>query len=203
MHKLRFLLFASVLLLPVTHCFAQWDAPTVDSHPTSSELQAWISGNDPRTVAWAAYFANRSGDPAFLDRMPDLLDRWMPSQKIPVPRTEEQNDTISEILDALIVHNRKLSPGTLSRLVAAFPAQAAILVSRLPLAESTPLLLQWYSQRKIGDPALPRIAAMLLSKQPPPGFAASVLADAEQKLNVTVLSPNPNGMGRGFGERGR
>lgn len=96
----------------------------------------------------------------------------------------------SALLHALIVTGRTAPAGTLAKFATTFPAAALVLVARLPVAERTPLLLNWYH---LGDQAhggqLTRASAMLLAKAPPSGFAADIIANTSASLYLAVLSP--------------
>lgn len=112
------------------------------------------------------------------------------------------------VLDAMITNHGTASVLALQVLAQDFPVEAAILASRLPPDQAQSLFLHWYGLRgkETGDNSdselLARLAAMLLAKHPPPGFAASVLAEAEESLIVHVKDPGPFGFGLGYGEGG-
>jgi hypothetical protein len=187
-------LLISLLPLP---CLAQHAEITVDSKPGPREIQSWLSSDDPRLVAWGAWFARETSDDGAATLMLLLVDRWTADERALADAETPQRDAMQQVLDALIQRQEQVSPAELSPLATIFPVQALILASRLPLAEATPLLLTWYGQRnEKADRSLARISAMLLSKDPPPGFAASVVEESEEQLFVIVLSL-PGGMGWG------
>jgi hypothetical protein len=107
---------------------------------------------------------------------------------------------MAEVLDALIERKGDVSLQGLAAIAKSFPTQTAILASRKPIAESAPLLLQWYGDGA-GDTrgGLQRIAAMMLSKAPPPGFAAGVLAASVEHLTILVVDHGRGGSGFGSG----
>jgi hypothetical protein len=197
---LRSLLSIAVALIavPVTH--AQSGDITLDSRATPDQIQNWLLTSDPRLVAWGAHFAREHNDPAALALMPPLVARWTPPQDAQDQASRAQIPAITAILDALIQCGRTLPPETLSAIAPTFPTQAAILVARVPVTESTPLLLTWYYGQRAGKDQnhLARIAAMLLSHAPPPGFAATVLAESEETLLLRVVSAG-SGESSGYG----
>jgi hypothetical protein len=104
---------------------------------------------------------------------------------------------MSEVLDALIERNQEATPKGILAIESSFPNEAIILASKLPADRATPLLMSWYEKRHgNGQLEHPRIAAMMLSKSPPQGFAASVLGESQEQLSVEVTLP---GHGYGFG----
>jgi hypothetical protein len=179
--------------------FAQDGDITTQTQVSSSVILGWLDSGDPRLVAWGAYFSTLNGDPSGDATMVEILDRWAAAGDQRDELSETQQDAFAAILDALIQHHRTVAPETLALLAAKFPAQAAILASRLPLDEAMPLLQNWYAERKTDrQPALARIAAMMLSKAPPPGFAASVLAETSETVRISVVDPGV-GVGGGGG----
>jgi hypothetical protein len=83
------------------------------------------------------------------------------------------------------------------------PVQTIILLSMLPSAEQTGNLEQWYHGPRPGGPDhLERVSAMLLSKSPPPGFAANILASSEERLAIYIVHTKNVGVGVGSGSGG-
>jgi hypothetical protein len=187
MCKLRLFLIAIRLAVLCVHVYAQPDDLSTESKVTDAEIQAWLRSGEPRLVAWGAYFARVHGDAAAVEPMAELLEQWTPADNQDAD-AGAQNDAMADVLDALIVRHGRASVEGLTAIASSFPDQAAILESRLPIKEATPVLLAWYEKRNSDAHLLPRIAAMLLSKAPPPGFAASVLAEFEERVRVTVVS---------------
>jgi hypothetical protein len=111
-----------------------------------------------------------------------------------------QGDAIGAVLDALIQENAQVPIRTIKLVVPFFPAQAAILIGRLPLTESRLTLQDWTygATGAWGGRTLARIASMMLAKDPEPsqgmwngnvvGFVASVVAASEEELQITVSS---------------
>jgi hypothetical protein len=175
---------------------------TVDTKVTRADIQTWLNSGDPRLVAWGAYFARVNADDQATPAMLNLAENWTPPESDRDEAGRAEINAMSDVLDTLIVRNKNVPPVALSAIASSFPNQSAILASRLPISEATPLLLTWYDMRNSEHPSpFPRIAAMLLSKAPPPGFAASVLAESEETLHVTVVSGN-YGVGGGLGSSG-
>lgn len=109
------------------------------------------------------------------------------------------SDAMSEMLYALIERGEVVPPEAISAVTSSFPAQAAILAARLPPERSWPLLQKWFedgegisvsnfdSEDSIRRAVLARIAALLLAKNPPPGFPATLLQRSTESLIVSVV----------------
>jgi hypothetical protein len=170
--------------------FAQQPVITPETPVNSTILQQWLHSGDPRLVAWAADFARRTHDSEVVQQMPALLEHWT------TPPLER--DAIIAVLDTLIQENAHVPISGVQAAAEFFPAQAAILISRLPISESRPTLYSWFAGVAGGwsSPLLARIASMMLAKDPEPGFVANVLAGCEENLTVSVI---PGGVGGGIG----
>ena len=194
---LRILAAAAVCVSPWI-VFAQESAITAGTKATPDEIRQWLESGDPRLIAWGAYFAGQEKVNSALAPMLELVDDWQ-SPANPGDAANEQRDAIAAVLDALIRRNVSVPPESLLAIDDSFPAEAAILASRLPIGDATPLLEAWYAQREGGkQPKLARLAAMMLAKSPPPGFASSVLAETEDHVQITVVDPG-TGFGGGVG----
>ncbi len=201
MRQIRSVLPGLAFAFCISPCagLAQTSDIAVQTQASSGDIQSWLESGDPRLMAWGAYFSARNGDPSGDATMVEILDRWAEAGKKREELTGTEQDAFTAILDALIQHNRALSPETLAVLAEKFPAQTAILAARLSVDESLPLLQSWYALRKDDkSPALARIAAMMLSKAPPPGFAAIVLEESKETVEVSVVDPGA-GFGGGIG----
>jgi hypothetical protein len=182
MSKIRYV--ASLFLTAATLLSAQERVITPETPVSSPELQQWLHSSDPRLVAWGAYFAREKDDEQLLAVVLDELKRRVSAYNLGGPSNPDTAPSaVSALLDTLIQRNIAVPEDTISDLKSSFPAQAAILVSRLPIVTATPLLMRWYEEgQRESSYRLDRIAAMLLSKAPPPHFAATVLAASEEQL---------------------
>jgi hypothetical protein len=200
MLKYRLTIIAIILCASALAGHAQPDEITVDTKPTPKDIQTWLDSGDPRLIAWGAYFARESAGAGAISAMVRLVEGWTPPDGAQNTLGRFRIDAMSEVLDALVQRNEQVPPAGLKAIATSFPRQAVILASRLPLPEATPLLLTWYENGKNEEHlAIPRIAAMMLAKAPPPGFAASVLAESEEDLEVMVESDSGVGHGGGVG----
>jgi hypothetical protein len=177
---------------------AQSQDITIDSRPTPGQISAWVSSGDPRYVAWGAYFARETADDSVTPAMVRLLERWQTGD----PNSESAAWSrlgISYVLDSLISRNQHVTSRAVVAVRSSFPTEAIILLAKMPEVEAEPLLLDWYRERNTDrNSAYPRIAAMLLSKNPPRGFAASVFNELTVNLEIAVMLPN-HGFGSGGG----
>jgi hypothetical protein len=172
-------------------------ASSMKMQASSVNIQAWLKSKDPRLVAWGAYFARENNDTAALDLAAQLvkasLTQGGPDLLSPDwPHVE----ALSEVLDALIQRRVLLSADLLGYVSRSHPVQTIILLSILPPAEQTGNLMQWYGgARPAGYEHLDRVSAMLLSKSPPPSFAANILRNSEERLIISIVPTNDTGVG--------
>ncbi len=197
------LLFPSTLLLR-----AQDPVITTDSAVNSTQLQQWLHSGSPRLIAWAGYFARETGDSATLAEMPKLLENWPAPPLLNLSARHESAAAQRSLLDALIQRNADVSLAIVSSIAHDYPVQAAILVSRFPLNQSSSLLEQRFHSG--GDTwearSFVRIAAMMLAKSPPAGFVANIVDASEENLTISVRtesggsgSSSGGGCGDGIG----
>jgi hypothetical protein len=197
---------SACLIASIAPAVAQFPGPnptteqveeTMRAQASSANIQAWLQSKDPRMIAWGAYFARENNDTAALALAPQILRTAMYQVGIEAHAVGgSQYQAVLEILDTLIEQNVPVPANLLGYLSDAFPVQSAILASRLPATETASLLMQWYLDQETHR-GLSRPAAMLLSKSPPPGFAANVLGNSEERLTIYIV-PKP-GMGFGSG----
>jgi hypothetical protein len=199
MFKLCLTLIAIAIYASALPGCAQGGDITVDTKATPKDIHEWLGSGDPRLVAWGAYFAREKADTSAVAPMLQLAEGWMTPDDAQNTLVRFRIDAMSEVLDALIQRKLRVPPAVLNAIASSFPRQAMILASRLPLDEAKPILMSWYERRNSKDnPVIARIAAMMLGKAPPPGFAASVLAESEESLEVTVESQSGTGFSYGY-----
>lgn len=179
---------------------AQVKELTIATQVTPRDIESLLASDDPRLMAWGAYFAREKSDDSAVAPMMEIVERWEAPAKGSGSESRARTNAMLEILDAMIQRNRTVSTENLATLSTSFPDQAMVLASRLPMAEATPLLESWYAKRSEPKQTwLPRVAAMMLSKAPPAGFAASVLSESAEYYNVIVVDRDEFGGGTGFG----
>ena len=168
-------------------------------------LRQWLHSGDPRLAAWAADFARRNHDATILAELPSWLEKW------PIPLGAGDGKSVSAAnaaLDALIQENAQVPVSTIVAIAPRFPAQAAILISRLPLSESRGALGDWTLNNggSWASGTLARIAFMMLAKDPELkgapsresfGVVARTVADSENKIQIMVRPPGSIGGGSG------
>ncbi|MGB6729297.1 MAG: hypothetical protein WBE74_25605 [Terracidiphilus sp.] len=174
---------------------------TPDTHVDVPTLKQWLHGSEPRLVAWAADFARRNSDKRLIDDIPAVIE----TVSIPSPREapSEQELVIDALLDALIEQDVRVPASAIARIANTYPAQALILISRLPTQEAESTLTDWtyydigaWEQRRLA-----RVAAMMLAQRPKPEFVARIAAAAGQQLTVHIASTD-SGYGGGSGTCG-
>jgi hypothetical protein len=187
-------LFMIWVLLSANLSWSQDADISVNSRPSSREIATWLRSGESRLVAWGAYFAGATEDEGAAPILVQLVEEWKPANS-----SSDigwwSDPSIASILDALIVRNQQVSLKALRTVAKSYPSEAMILVSKLPATEAKPFLTSWYEERKTDkNSPYPRIAAMLLSKEPPPGLVASLIEEMQVNLQVNVTLP-----GQGFG----
>ncbi len=191
-------------------------APPI-THETTVDydiLHQWLHSGDPRLIAWAADFARRTHDTRIVAEMPDVLEHCTVGPAYGGDDSQASRrqaiTAVNAVLDALIQENAEVPIPAINAVEEVFPAQAAILISRLPLFESRQTLGDWSLATTGGygpSRALARIASMMLAKDPKPsqgmrnrmGFVASVVAASEEEVRITVASANRTSEGVGSG----
>ncbi|MDP9039152.1 MAG: hypothetical protein M3O20_13825 [Acidobacteriota bacterium] len=211
---LRSVARGATLLLAVSPAAAQLSGPnqttaqveeSMKAEASSANIQAWLKSNNPRLIAWGAYFARENNDAAALALAAGLVrESLYQGGPCLLCGSAPQNAALSQVLDALIQRRITLSAEMLRYVSHSHPVQALILLSMLPSAEQTKDLEEYYSsgQDSLG---FSRASAMLLSKSPPRGFAASVLSGSEERLILHIALPVAGaklGFGSGLGARG-
>jgi hypothetical protein len=194
-----------LLFLPSTSVLAIQQI-TSETQVNYAILHQWLHSDDPPLVAWAADFARRTHNAKLDSEMPALLERWV------VPKAFGDNDTevaqrraITAVLDTLIQEKTGVPIPAINAIAESFPAQASILISRLPLSESRSTLQDWTygATGTWTGRVLARLASMMLAKDPglnpvffsdhdhgPVSFVASVVAASEEELQITVTTTN-------------
>jgi hypothetical protein len=189
-----------LVLLGAGRLEAQQPTITPDMQVDDSTLHQWLHSDDPRLVAWASDFARRGGDAKIIAEMPDVLEHAaMPPDYGGTSAQGDQVVALDGILDALIQSDATVPISTIRAVWHAFPAQAAILISRLPLSESGDNLRDWTVS---GSGILPRIATMILAKDPERSLVSSIVTASEEELDVTIKSRNSKDVVMGTGHCG-
>jgi hypothetical protein len=176
-----------------------------DSGRSPVPIEPLLRNSEPRLVAIGAWEVIRRKDDTFFLVMQEMVEHWDPEQRLDYDRS--QFDAMTVILDAFIQRNAVLSVAGVIAIAKAFPDQALILASRLPLDDAAPLLRTWYDNGKGVDRAhldwdganrlmMARVAAMMLAKNRPQQIAASLLADSTEYLAVSVPSEGAAGVDR-------
>lgn len=150
-------------------------------------LEQWLHGSDLRLVAWAADFARRGSDKPLIEQIPAVIEQIaIPS---PQDRNSDQRLAVLALLDAVIQQpDTHVSAGALGGIGSAFPAQALVLISRLPFAESRSVLNDWsYGAMPSWDSRrLERVSSMMLAQHPDSEFVARIASVAGQAMTVHV-----------------
>ncbi|MGB6545115.1 MAG: hypothetical protein WBE97_05770 [Candidatus Acidiferrales bacterium] len=199
-----------------TGCFAAAFTPSIPAQtppgngalPTENIMQSWLQSGNPRLEAWGAHDALVASDQAVVPALLDLASRWVPiSPQAPGDSPQPQlssdqkdsRDAMAAILDALIQMNVTVPGNTLRTLAPDFGNAVAILLTRLPDEESSPLALDFVRSPPEHGFDLQYVSASLLSLHPPFGFAGELLASIRVHATVYVVPPGDKGFSGGSG----
>lgn len=169
-------------------------------------IEPLLRNSDPRLVALGAWEAFKRQDDTFAPLLVQMVEQWDPEQRH-VLDDKDRYLAMMVILDVLIQRNQVVSPAAVTAIAYAFPDQALILISRLPFEDAEPILLSWYhagahpprsqvSENPRNQQMLARVAAMILVTSRPSDIAASLLADTQEQLAVSVPSAGAAGVDR-------
>ena len=206
----RHLWRALVLIIAIGRILpAQEPLITRETPVDTVTLDQWLHSGDPRLIAWAADFAQRTHDATILAEMTALLEQ------MPIPQAKGLDETraaqrraVLAILDAVIQQKMTLPITGVRAIAEDFPGPAAILAARLPLDQSRSMLEDWTlgATGTWGGRTLARVASMMLAKQVGPSagianerlaqFVISGVSASEEELQVTISS-SPGGRGGG------
>ena len=159
---LRFFYFVCLGIVLAAHSSAQ-NPPSASETPSEETVRAWLLSDDPRLVAWGAHYALITGSKNLIPDLLDVASRWQP---LPQPnhdslkRTDlsetqiDKRDAMAAVVDSLIQMNVPVSPGILRVLAPDFGNCIAVLLTRLPLVESSSLSME-FSSHRVGPMAEP------------------------------------------------
>lgn len=189
--------FTLLLLLTMTGtASAQQLVITSETPVNSNLLQQWFHSGDPRLIAWAADFARRTHDTQTIAEMSAWLERSPippPTYKLDEPQPAQRQAVIA-VLDTLIQENVRVPIPAIEAVAPYFPAQAIILIGRVPLAESRATLNNWTHEQEgnWSGRILARVASMMLAQDPVSmkpeefSFASRIVAASEEDLQISI-----------------
>ncbi len=182
---------------------AQEPAITSGTPVDQDTLNQWLHNTDPRLIAWGADFARRRHEAKIIAEMPELLEHWtMPPAYGGDDSQAAQRRAILAILDALIQENAEVPVPAIEAIAPTFPAQAAILIDRLPLSASRSTLDDWTygATGTWSGRTLARIASMMIAKDPLTStavwnlsqveFVARVVDASEDDVHISIRADN-------------
>jgi hypothetical protein len=185
-------------------------AQAATSSPDASTLRQCLHFGDPQQVAYAASLAGSKADLSLLAELPAILGARS------LPQNEEGRRATEVILDTLIQQHVSTPLSVIESVSFEYPAQAAVLITRLPFPEAVPTLLRWsslgdargsFSRVPTGDAngiRLARVAVSVLASNPKatiaaepagaPNFVGNLVSASELSLAVEVFPPDqPHG----------
>jgi hypothetical protein len=184
-------------------------APESDSSPSEKTIRLWLQSGEPRLVAWGAHGALSQQNTKLIPDLLSLAGQWRAlkpesyAEGSDAPRLSEeqldQRDAMAAVVDALIQLEATVPSETLRNLAPDFGNAVAVLLSRMPVDESSPLAFDFYRNQEQHAYGLQYVSAALLAQHPPAGFAADLLTSVNVRANVFAVLP---GTGAGSGGSG-
>ncbi|HTZ98320.1 MAG TPA: hypothetical protein VMB18_18085 [Terriglobales bacterium] len=174
--------------------------------PTDPQIQTWLRSEDPQSVAWGAHYVLATKNQALTSDLLSLAYSWQPLPKSESNEAKrksltndefDRRDAMSAVLDVLIQMRVSVPRETLQKLAPDFPNYVAVLLSRLPVEESTPLALDLYRSAAGEGYGLQYVGAAMLAQNPPPGFAANLFSSIHNRASVFVVVPGTGEIGGG------
>ena len=204
LHRLFYAGCLAILLTP----FGQAQGPSeTQTSSANSSPGGWLGKEEPKAVAWRAYDAMLIHDGSAIPELLSLASEWQPlSAQTPSDdgrwrhlssEQEEERDAMTVVLDALIQLKAPVPGSTLRSLAADFDNATAIILARVPIEESGPLSLEFYSAPVKPGFSLQYVSAALLALHPLPRFAGKLLGDITVQAKVYAVAPGGPGMGSG------
>jgi len=181
--------------------------------PTAERIAAWLKSDSGRDRAWGSYYAAQTKDASFLPELVGMAEQWEPlpthadpyipphrGQTTLEPEQVDRLDAMTAVLDTVILLGGRISAQGLLRLQGDFPAQTAVLLSRMPEPEAESTLLAMVHDTDRSHKEQRHVAADLLAraKTPPAGFVASLMYGADVGGFVEVYVPGPPGSSMSF-----
>jgi hypothetical protein len=201
----RVLLISVIAVVFAASCAAQ-TAPESDPSPSEKIIRLWLQSGEPRLVAWGAHGALSQQNTKLIPDLLSLAGQWRPlkpesyTEGSDAPRLSEeqmdQRDAMAEVVDTLIQLKATVPSETLRNLAPDFGNAVAVLLSRMPVDESSPLAFAFYRNQEEHAYGLQYVSAALLAQHPPAGFAADLLTSVNVRANVFAVLP---GTGAGSG----
>jgi len=152
-------------------------------------------------MAWAATLARERQEAQFISLLPDWLKQSPLIRDYGYSPNRIDSRAYDAVLDALIRGGSQpvVEASVVRELGRTYPIQAFMLIDRLPADEQLPVLKEWFSLSEASPTrsGLAHLAAMRLAQwpSPVPGFAARILAAAEEQLTVDIPSTDSYGYG--------
>ncbi len=193
----QFILVSCLLIGLVAHAQALPEPSTYVTAPEPELILQWLHSPNPRLQAWAARDILLYNATGLIPELQSTLERTTPATLSDAARVAGFRTTLA-ILDTLIQLQATVPAPTLARIEKlGYNAQVEelVLLSRLPPDEAEPGIRAFYKPASGNQET--RVAAQLLARHPPKGFAAELLSTIQVTGHFFVYDPN-SGMG-GFG----
>lgn len=182
--------------------------------PSKTVIETWIQGDDPRLVAWGAHDAVLLEDEALVPDLLAVAARWRSQdpelttaqgRKALSPEQWDQRDAMSAVVETLVQLQAEVPASTVRLLAPDFGNAAAILLSRLPVADAQTIALELFRMTPAQhtyadiDSGVQYVSAFLLASHPVPGFAKDLLSGMQVHGRIYVVDRGGETGGGGSG----
>ena len=172
-----------------------------DAKQRADWANEWLSSADPVRVAWGAWLARRDRLTELVPVLIEKVEEYQPNEEFSFQTAErDRHDALLVVLDALIELRAPVPVQAARKLYPEFAAQSIILLVRSPEdAQSSALDIFHIAEANWTWLA----AGNLLLKNRTPGFAALLLTQFTEHMEVSVIdSGHGGGVGGGGSECG-
>ena len=162
---------------------------TYGSYASDALVQQWLESSDPRLVAWAGAFVLQQQQAGMVPRLVDRMTHWRaPTESKSVGLGWPYAQAV--LLDTILQMDGTVPAKVLDRLEDSASTQRFLLLARLPWTEALPVWESMYHpERRDARWDAIRVSAQMLARQPPPGFAAQLLASVAVRGHIIVRAP--------------
>jgi hypothetical protein len=157
----------------------------------------WLSSEDPQRVAWGAWLARQDHQTALVAVLIEKVEEYQPNEEFSFQTVErDRHDALLAVLDALIELRAPVPVQAARKLYPEFAAQSIILLVRSPEdAQSSALDIFHIAEANWTWLAV----GNLLLKNRTPGFAALLLSQFTEHMEVSVIDSGIAGGSAGGG----
>lgn len=158
--------------------------------PTDEMVRVWLASSEPRLVAWGGHYVLADKREALLPEVEAIVEQW--TARLAVARfwDNDRHSALTILLDDIIQMNGRLSAESVEKLDSTLDSERVMLLMQMGWEDAGPQWKQLYERTDPSGFPSQNIAAQMLAKHPPAGFAASLARDVTVQAEIVVVSPN-------------